>query len=179
MVFHIYEFALLLLSLTLLLISLFSVSLFNFRCTLPLLFVPICYLIVKVCRNQQVHNGRHWCNAIPDTTGYYNYRWQRTKYCDDLVTKLLNDLELACSRREFSAMFVNHGSQIIMTVLYVSKLHLRDERTNERTDKETRTRTNNVHHDRRRHALSTSLRLVDPLQMTTSLCPFVRLSDGV
>jgi len=46
------------------------------------------------------------------------------------------------------------------------KLHLRDERTNRRTGKETRTRTNNVHHDRRRHILSTSLRLVNPLQKT-------------
>jgi len=35
--------------------------------------------------------------------------------------------------------------------------------TDGRTDKETRTRTNNVHHDRHRHAVSTSLRLVDPI----------------
>ena len=50
--------------------------------------------------------------------------------------------------------------------------------TDRRTDKETRTRTNNVHHDRRRHTVSTSLRLVYPLQKTR-LCPFVRLLDGV
>ena len=36
-------------------------------------------------------------------------------------------------------------------------------RMNERTEKETRTRPNNVHHDRRRHTVSTSLWLVDPL----------------
>jgi len=46
------------------------------------------------------------------------------------------------------------------------KLHLREERTNGQTNKETRTRTNNVHHDRRRHAMSTSLRLVDQLLKT-------------
>jgi len=54
------------------------------------------------------------------------------------------------------------------------KLHLRDKRTNGRTDKETNTHGNNVHHDRRRHAVSTSLRLVDPLQKTR-LCPSVRI----
>jgi len=35
-------------------------------------------------------------------------------------------------------------------------------RTNERTETETRKRTNNVHNDRRRHAV----RLIDPLQKT-------------